>query len=308
MAKQKNTDFLGDIQQALAARDAAREALNAITGSERTLEEKRRIGKIRTDNLVEGGRQHLEYFGRAQGLPEQPWTKLFGENNSHAEAVFAALHADELGRIIHQAIEVAHERHVEAGGLVISAADLPGKVAEAEQKLFAAEQALESAYCAAEGAGFTVNRDGDMSPESVLGIERGEILPYDFFSEKAEQLIAARDGAHAAYRAAHDAWFDAKNRLAVVSNPEDIEACEKMVAQRKAALDARESELQAKIKLACAIEDYIRDHRRARPVAQPHAEDNRKPVSMQLKDNGPAPGTIWRDRFEQATGVSKADK
>ncbi|ABA89061.1 hypothetical protein Pcar_1820 [Syntrophotalea carbinolica DSM 2380] len=306
MAK-KNTDFLGNIQKALAGRDTAREALDAINGSHRTLEEKLKIADTRFKGLAESGRDHLDYWGKAQGERDVPWTSLFGENNCHAEAVFASLHP-ELSETMHQAIEAQHQRHVEVGGLAISAADLPGEVAKAEARLFTAEQALEAAYCAAEEAGFLVNRDPDMSPESVLGIERNELLPHDFFSEKMERIIAARDGSHAAFVDARERWQGSRGKEAFLKTEAEIEAAKKHTERLLAAKNARSEEVQRKTRLASALEDYVRDHRKAPPVAQPPAEDSRKPVTMQLKDNGPAKGTIWRDRFEQATGIGKADK
>ena len=297
MAKPKAIDHMGNIEKALNARNAAREALNAITGSERTLEEKLPLGKKRVSDLVEKGLAHLDYWGRGQGSSEHHWIKLFGENNSHAEPVFAAMHADEIGHIVDQAMEAAHQRHVAAGGMVISAADLPGKIAEAENKLFTAECYLETTYTAAEEAGFVVNRDPDLSPEAVLGIKRNELLPHDYFNEKMERIIASRDGSHAAYRAAHERWQDARHRLATLNlgsdpNEADIKDAEKLLAHCRSVVESRQEELQAKTKLAEALEEYVKTHRKLRPCEPFHNPHKRpEPVAEQPKPEN------WQDRF-----------
>jgi hypothetical protein len=310
MAKSKTIDFMGNIEKARDTRDTAREALEAVRGATRTLPEKLNIADIRWDALVEAGEKHLEYWGRATAGPEVPWSGILGENNCHAEAVFAAMNPELLDKI-HESIEAEHQRHVNAGVLVIPATDLPGEAAKAEQALFTTEKALEATYCAAEEAGFMVDRDPDLSPEAVLGIERGELLPHDYFSEKMERILAARDGYHAVFVAAREAWQESLGLESRARTDEEVESAKRRTEQLAATKTAREVELQRKIKLAGALEDYVRDHRQA-PPCKPQSqtdEDSRNAVTgVKLKNNGPAPGTIWRDRFERATGIDKADK
>jgi hypothetical protein len=301
MAKQKITDFLGNIEKAIEARDTARESLEAVRGSTRTLPEKINVADIRWDALVESGEKHLEYWGRATAGPEVPWSGIFGENNCHAEAVFAAMNPELLDRI-HEAIEAEHQRHLAAGVLVISAAELPAEVAKAEAELFDTECALEAAYCAAEDAGFLIDRDPDLSPEAVLGIERGESLEHDFFSEKMERILAARDGAHAVFVAAREAWQGSLGLESRARTDEELEAAKKRTEHLAATKTAREVELQRKIKLAGALEDYVRDHRKAAPL-RPKGEpgpDDRKPVSGLKRGDQTTDNGAWRDRFDGA--------
>lgn len=302
MAKPKVIDHMGQIEQALEKVHTAHDALEATRNAIRPLADNLALAGIRLDAMAKAGREHLEYWGRAQGGQDHPWTKLFGENTSTAEAVFAALHEAELAEVINRAIEANHQRYVDAGGLVIATSDLPAALAKAEQRFFDAECALEAKYEAAEKAGIIVDRFQGLSPEAVLGLARGESVAFDFHSEKMEAIVAARDGAHAAMSAARDRLNEAQEFLVKISasnDPnykpaeEDREAAQKRIDRCKQTLAARSEELHGKIRLAGALEDYVRDHilpKPSKPFHNPHKRP--EPVAEQPKPEN------WQDRFD----------
>jgi hypothetical protein len=194
-------------------------------------------------------------------------------NMTIAENVFVALHKKEMLKIATDAIRV---RYANFDGLILDPIAKRTAIKEAEAAVFKLEQDEEALIEAAEDAGMVIQRRADASAEAILGLERGAGVPHNWRSAKYDRLLDERDAQRARMDAARAQLSTAQDALVRLkqnnadpyhANPADadLQAAEEAVAYRRQVLDGRMQQAQAIIAVAANLENYIRDHRQAKP-------------------------------------------
>jgi hypothetical protein len=239
------------------------------------------------EKLAEIGRAHLRRHALVDRWPGAnvgliPEMHAIESNGGHPvqshglQAVLAAMFFDQIRE---QGLAELRATYTDDSGLTVKEADRAHLIAEAEAELFASEVLLEELTLS---TGDDSARPADINPAAVLGVEPGELLPWNFRSVKAKHLELEAEAARtsiASVRAELEAAQHLLGRLesdaagyAPDGMPEalaaDLEMAREDVKALREQLVTAQKTAARKNAIAARCNKYIADHIGVRPANQ----------------------------------------
>jgi hypothetical protein len=264
-----------------------RQHIDALRAAPNPLDEAEARHTQKLTHLAETGRAHLKRHALVDRWPGAtvgliPEMHAIDSNVGHPvqshglQAVLAAMFFDQL---LKQGLAELRAAYDDYDGLTVPEADRAHLIAEAEAELFASEVLLEELIIS---TGDDSARPADINPAAVLGVEPGELLPWNFRSVKAKHLELEAEAARTAIASVRAELEAAQHLLGRLESdaagyapdgmPEalaaDLEMARQDVKDLRTQLVTAQKTAARKNTIAARCNKYIADHIGVRPANQ----------------------------------------
>jgi hypothetical protein len=329
MAKQTNGP-MAQVEKLRAAIEAANTKIQDIEKAPAPLDDALALFGSRLQARAENGEGHLARWALSQAQQAPGYASMLGSAGMVAAVQDGVVMgqtdlgtaADVLKYLNREQLKTAGENAIVAwygarAGITVPTKDKRNLLEKALDARFALELQEEIVIEEAEAVGMPIARRPDVSPEAVIGIERGALVPHDFYSAKLERLGAESEAARAViaslaenrrdagYRLtklqideeSHIRRFDVKRVPVPVELAAELAAAKRVLQASDDILSHRRDLAGQKLAVSSRIKEYLTSHRLPKP-AKPF-DGGPESLTRDEVPVKPEPEN-WQARFEVA--------